>query len=235
MEVFLKGLQNKYPENENINYLVTHEVELNFVLLGYISDAFQRMDEEEFFPHLMSLLESLVFFYQKYSLIDDVKDRVNLFHQDVNDIISKDLFGKKGLSDQILCTKGCSKCCSQLVTVTKSEAELLLPFTHSIDLERLKKQSAATLDTWTDVLQESEGRCVFLDQKDGSCRVWSKRPANCRNYFVIGSNEGCSVFKRDPDISRSLKSVYADICISAFYSLDGGGISLAQYMHEKLT
>lgn len=234
MDVLLSGLARKYPENESIKFLVERRVALNFVLTGYITDAFETMPEAEFFPHLMSLLDGVVFFYSKYQDIEDQDLRVRTFHEDVNNIISRDLFGKSGVGDQILCSKGCSNCCSQFVTVSKSEAELLLKNASSVDLPRLQKQSLADLDSWTERLTESEGSCVFLNASNGACNVWSDRPANCRNYFVTGSNDHCSVFKRNPDISRSVKSILADVCITAFYSLDGGEQSLSHYLYERL-
>ena len=234
MDVLLTGLAQKYPENVSINFLVKHEVTLNFVLTGYITDAYETMPEEEFYPHLMSLLDGVVYFYSKYQDITDQELRVQNFHEDVNNIISRDLYGQSGLGDKILCSKGCSSCCSQFVPVTKSEAALLLKHSVELDLNRLEKQARLTLDNWTEELTEKEGTCVFLNSQDGSCSVWTHRPASCRNYYVTGSNQYCSVFDRDPEKSRSVKSILADVCISAFYSLDGGEVSLSKYLHEKL-
>lgn len=234
MNILLSGLSQKYPENVSISFLVEHRISLNYVLTGYIAHAYESMPESEFFPHLMSLLDGVVYFYSKYQDISDQELRVKNFHQDVNDIISRDLFGKSGVGDHILCSKGCSSCCSQFVTVSRSEAELLLRKSLILDIHRLQIQSAQNLDTWTDKLSESEGACVFLNSLDGSCTVWEDRPANCRNYFVTGSNQHCSVFNRNPDVSRSVKSNLADVCISAFYSLDGGEHSLSKYLYEKL-
>jgi Fe-S-cluster containining protein len=182
----------------------------------------------------MSLLDGVVFFYKKYSRILKQADRVQIFHEDVDDIIMKNVFRDKEQSDKILCSKGCSDCCSQLVTVSKSEAELLSKVSGEHDRNQLKKQYQLTTDNWTQNLGEDEGKCIFLNQIDGSCTVWTQRPANCRNYFVSGSNRHCSVFKRNADLSSSIKSVYADVCISAFYALDGGEVSLSDYLYEKL-
>lgn len=230
MELLLKGLAAKYPDNESIVYLNHHQVQLNFVVVGYITDAFEVLTEEEFHPHLLSLLETVTFFHQKYHAIKDSRERVLTFHRDINEIISRDLFGKDGLGEEIVCSKGCYGCCSQLVSITKSEGELLLSAHKELDKGRLQKQAHLSTDTWTDKLTEEEALCVFLDKSDGSCSVWSHRPANCRNYFVSGSNEYCSVFKRNPEISVSHKSIYADLCVSAFYSLDGGEISLSTFL-----
>lgn len=234
MEVLLKGLNEQYPENESIKFLLDHRVQLNFVLMGYIADSFQALPTEKFYPHLMSLLDSVVFFYQKYQDIPAGGTRVKTFHQDVNEIISQDLFGKNDLGDKIICSKGCSSCCSQLVSLTPSEGELLLGRIHTIDRERLQKQANLNEDNWTVRLTEADGRCVFLNSIDGSCSVWMDRPANCRNYFVMGANSGCSVFKRDAEVSRSVKSIYADVCISAFYSLEGGTTSMSSFLHQRL-
>lgn len=233
MDLLLSGLARKYPENASIQFLVEHEIELNFVLLGHITEVYGRMPQEEFFPHLMRLLEGVAYFYGKYQDIDDQDLRVNQFHADVDDIIARDLFGQSVRVEQVLCGKGCSGCCSQLVTVTASEAELLMKSAPAVDLERLSKQAQATLDNWTDHLTPEEGKCVFLDAQNGSCTVWAQRPANCRNYFVTGSNLHCSVFNRNPDVSRSLKSIMADVCISAFYSLEKGGQSMSEYLYRR--
>ncbi|MBA2406288.1 MAG: YkgJ family cysteine cluster protein [Bdellovibrionales bacterium] len=232
--LLLQGLDQNFPGNSSIVFMLKHEVIINFVLRDYIADAFERMPETQFFEHLQKLLDGVVFFYKKYSQISASDERVRTFHLDVNEIIARNLFGEDGISSQVLCTKGCSDCCSQLVTVSKSEAELLISQLSSSDKLQLARQINLTTDNWIEQLSEEEGKCVFLDQADGSCRVWEDRPANCRNYFVTGSNKHCSVFKRDPDLSRSIKSVYADVCISAFYALDGGEVSMSDYLYEKL-
>lgn len=231
----MQGLDQKFPGNENISFLLVKNISLNFVLRDYIADAFEKLPEQDFFPHLMSLLEGVVFFYKKYERIPNLENRVKLFHNDVNEIISKNLFGIGGMEDKILCSKGCSDCCSQLVTVSKSEAELLLKTGDKLDREQLRPQRQLTTDDWTQKLTEEEGKCIFLNRNDGACNVWENRPANCRNYFVMGSNQHCSVFRRDPELSHSIKSMYADVCISAFYALDGGEVSLSNYLYEKLS
>ena len=231
----MHGLDKKFPDNKNIRFLLEHKIIINFVLRDYLADAFESLPEKDFFSHLLSLLDGVVFFYKKYDRISDFDNRVKVFHQDVNDIISKNLFGEGGMADKILCSKGCSDCCSQLVTVSKSEAELLLKTKVKLNLERLKKQQGLTTDDWTLQLSEEEGKCVFLNQENGACNIWEDRPANCRNYFVMGSNKHCSVFKREPELSHSIKSMYADVCISAFYALDGGEVSMSDYLYEKLS
>ncbi len=167
--------------------------------------------------------------------MENSESRVKIFHDDVNEIISKNLFNGSHVSNEILCSKGCSDCCSQLVTISKSEVSLLLKIPVKINLEQLKKQHHLTTDNWTQELSEEEGKCVFLNRDNGACNVWEHRPANCRNYFVTGSNKHCSVFRRDPNLSLSLKSVYADVCISAFYALDGGEASMSDFLYEKLS
>lgn len=229
-----RGLDNKFPQNESLRFLIENDVIINFVLRDYIADAFDKLPEKDFFNHLMTLLDGVVFFYKKYNSISDLIQRVRVFHTDVDETIAKNLFGENSIGSEILCSKGCSDCCSQLVTVSKSEAEYLLASKNNIDREQLVKQSQCTTENWTQNLNEEEGKCVFLNRRDGSCDVWKHRPANCRNYFVTGSNKSCSVFNRNPDLSRSIKSVYADVCISAFYSLDGGEVSLSNYLYEKL-
>lgn len=233
--LLLKGLDQKFPTNESIGFLLEHDITINFVLRDYIADAFEKLPEKDFFPHLLSLLDGVVFFYKKYDRIPDREYRVKVFHNDVNEIISKNLFGESGMADKILCSKGCSDCCSQLVTVSKSEADLLLKAPVTVDVAQLKLQHQLTTDNWTLNLTEQEGKCVFLNQANGACNVWDDRPANCRNYFVMGSNQHCSVFKRDPELSHSIKSMYADVCISAFYALDGGEVSMSNYLYEKLS
>jgi Fe-S-cluster containining protein len=230
--LLLEGLAGKFPENESINFLLENDVTLNFVLRDYIADAFEKLPEEIFFSHLMKLLDGVVFFYKKYERILQSDQRVQVFHEDVNEIINKNLFSDEK-SNKILCSKGCSDCCSQLVTVSKSEVEFLIKSNVEIDLNQLRKQYQLTTDNWTQKLTEEEGKCIFLSRADGSCKVWQDRPANCRNYFVSGSNKHCSVFRRNPDLSLAVKSIYADVCISAFYALEGGEISLSDYLYEK--
>ena len=215
--------------------MLEHKITINFVLRDYIADAFEKLPEDDFFNHLKSLLDGVVFFYKKYLKVENFETRVKIFHDDVNEILSKNLFNGSDASNNILCSKGCSDCCSQLVTVSKSEVSLLLKTSAKINLEQLKKQHHLNTDNWTQELSEEEGKCVFLNRDNGACNVWEDRPANCRNYFVTGSNKHCSVFRRDPNLSLSLKSVYADVCISAFYALDGGEASMSAFLYEKLS
>lgn len=224
-------LLQKHRSHPAVDFLVGNSVSLNFVLHDYLLEAHERLPEDKFTPHFLKLMESVVFFYQKYLSIPDSIERVKAFHSDVDEIISRDLFGPSGVGNQLLCTKGCSSCCSQPLSVTASEVKLLkLQIAENkliLDRQRLKRQQGVGIERWTVVLTEDQGKCVFLNPEDGTCRVWSQRPANCRNYFVSGSNSYCSVFNRDPDRSLSHKSILADACISAFYSLDGGSATLA--------
>lgn len=222
----------KFSDRENVAFISRHNISLNFVLHDYLLEAHKRLPEEKFYNHFLGLLDSVVFFYKKYSLISDPLERTRTFHRDVDEIISRDIFGPQIAQFEILCSKGCSSCCSQPVTVTQSEARLLEMAVRTknltIDIDRIKHQQGLNMETWIQALSEEEGRCVFLNSHNGSCEVWRERPANCRNYFVSGSNQFCSIFKRNPTLSHSHKSILADTCISAFYSLDGGGGPLAE-------
>lgn len=232
MTSMLQKLEQLGVAPSTISYLLEHEVGFNYVLFGHINDIGQDLSDEDFLKHLLKILESVVFFHRKYLGMDGPK-RVHEFHRDVDEIISKNLFGQAG--HEIICSKGCSNCCSQQVFVTQSEARILAKHMTEDKVANVLKQSGLTDVTWTQNLSEPEARCVFLDIKDGSCQVWSQRPANCRNYFVTGTNEFCSVFKRDSERSRSLKSILADVCISAFYSVEGGILPLPDLLAVKTT
>lgn len=228
----IDGLLLKFSDRESVTFLTQNKITFNFVLHDYLLEAFARLPEDKFHHHFFGLLDSVVFFYKKYSAISDPLERTRIFHRDVNEIISRDIFGPQALGAEILCTKGCSSCCSQLVSLTQSEAKLLKQNMEEksllVDWPRLNRQRGLDMETWTKTLTEEQAKCVFLNSQDGSCVVWKDRPANCRNYFVSGTNQFCSVFNRNSDLSRSHKSILADTCISAFYALDGGAYPLAE-------
>lgn len=226
----LQQLLEKFPEDKSLQFIQQHQITLNYVLESFLLDLPQD-------SQALRLLEGVVFFYQKYQCITDAAKRTKVFHQDVDDIISRDLFGVAGLGHEIICSKGCSSCCSQPVMVTQSEANLLMETARlksvGIDWDKIEKQKDLNMESWTTSLQEAEARCVFLENTSGACQVWENRPANCRNYFVTGSNAHCSIFNRNSDISRSMKSILADVCISAFYALEQGDLMLAEVLFRQ--
>ena len=80
------------------------------------------------------------------------------------------------------CRKGCSACCYQRVAITEQEAEELTSYLTSDDVAHLGKQLGRAVEDYT--ILSADSRCVFLDEKSGSCRVYDKRPLICRNHYA---------------------------------------------------
>lgn len=113
-------------------------------------------------------------------------------HEQIDDF-SKDFF-ENPLQDKPSCNKGCSFCCYNFISVSKSEAKLLAHSIKdknlSIDKTQLLIQSRHTDEHRWSKLEYKDRRCVFL--KNNECSVYENRPASCRNYFVTSNPESCN-------------------------------------------
>jgi len=133
---------------------------------------------------------------------------------------------------EFACEKGCAACCTQNVTITAVEGELLL---HHVREHKLEKWLADSLQDWngkkakkpamthnafarnclqgveTDMgappLQQKV--CLFLGE-DNSCRVYEARPFGCRCFFSL---EDCrtSGTAKQPDELLGINTVTMQI------------------------
>ena len=124
--------------------------------------------------------------------------------------------------DQATCKKGCATCCHIGVQTTESEAKQLANLIKTgevkIDMDLLREQAAFTGDDFAYATQPREkSRCVFLGD-DNACRVYEKRPTNCRKYLVRSDPKNCVVDGvRKPEV---LASVDLETMASGFFDLD---------------
>lgn len=109
----------------------------------------------------------------------------------------------------ISCRKGCGACCRQLVPISRTEAERLLPMVQGLSPERravLEARFAAAESALAAAdLKERKGRadrelstgyfalgipCPFLEEE--SCSIHPDRPLVCREYLVTSPAELCA-------------------------------------------
>jgi Fe-S-cluster containining protein len=101
--------------------------------------------------------------------------------------------------DDIICRKGCSFCCKQNVDISEEEGYLLLTYARQkgiyIDRQYLKKQNAVK-DKMAIAFDPTVNSCVFLDKDKGECKVYTVRPASCRNFYSVDdSADRCDTVK----------------------------------------
>ena len=88
-------------------------------------------------------------------------------------------------AERLQCGRGCSRCCTDGITVFEIEAE------------RIRRNHAALLD---EGIPHPPGACAFLDA-DGACRIYDDRPYVCRSEGVplrwLESDEERTVELRD--------------------------------------
>ncbi len=132
-------------------------------------------------------------------------DRADLFHRILDEmldgLIARDQrFGYP----PPFCHKGCSNCCHELVYCTSEEADLIVRHCQAagiaFDQERLIRQlqhvetdaqgDHTGVTTWNDQ-PKADQSCVFLDEADGSCRIWAVRPMVCRAHLAEGTDAHC--------------------------------------------
>ena len=119
------------------------------------------------------------------------------------------------------CRKGCSACCHIRVQVTNSEARQIAKIVRSgdvpVDMDRLREQAAFEGNDFEYAVQPREkNRCVFLSE-DGACRIYLKRPTNCRKYLVESDPKYCD---GPNDNVRALVDIETEIMASGFGDLD---------------
>lgn len=141
----------------------------------------------------------------------------------------------KDKAPPISCKRGCAHCCHMFVAATRSEAKHLtmVAATHDIpiDIERLRKQSTMTDDTWTKMPIKDQA-CVFLDTQTKECRVYNDRPLSCRKYFVTSNPEICNINLNPGGIAAIFCNIEAEIVSTAWMTVDGCG-NLAELLLKE--
>lgn len=135
----------------------------------------------------------------------------------------------------ITCSKGCSACCFSYVTITDTEARLLVSHCKknniSINQERLSKQAQQSIDNWME-LELKDRKCVFLDD-EGSCSVYDARPGVCRKHLVTADSRKCIESSTLPKNER-IFNLQAELMISALWQVRPFG-SMAEMLNADIT
>lgn len=135
----------------------------------------------------------------------------------------------------ISCKMGCNFCCHVHVSITDSEADLLLHTAKTegiaIDMPLLKRQAEASdHDEWSKIPYKHRS-CVFL--KEGICTNYASRPTACRKYFVITPPAECDFSdNRSREVEHTFNP-HVEAISEAFLQADNHG-SMAQKLYQKL-
>jgi Fe-S-cluster containining protein len=134
------------------------------------------------------------------------------------------------------CTKGCSACCYQLVSVSFIEALVVADYlvrNRTLDeiallKEELKIQSdRLRFERNRLTLFEARVPCAFLKLSApyvGECTVYGSRPLACRLQYVVSDPKHCSPDSPDPNVG--LVDV-SKLHVSALRAITGGSPQLA--------
>lgn len=95
-----------------------------------------------------------------------------------------------GLSENIVCKKGCSHCCNQHVMVSAVEAQYMV--SHGLEMAHpneelliLKKDNISNIDKYDGI------PCPLLDIDNGCCSQYEIRPLVCRLFAAIDNPKYC--------------------------------------------
>jgi Fe-S-cluster containining protein len=118
----------------------------------------------------------------------------------------------------VQCTRGCTACCFQNVTVNEAEADRAYAAAfhagHELDVERLRVQGATPDPDAYLRLPREVRRCVML-KDDGDCAIYEARPASCRVYRVVSPPEHCDTEKHPGHSTLAVIVPLAEVVISA--------------------
>ncbi len=155
----------------------------------------------------------------------DASSVANKTHMAMNAVLEHDRAKNPG-SENIQCGKGCSHCCREAVEIWPQEAALLAGVVYdtgmTLDMARLERQSAYTVDTWRQQPMADKA-CAFLDG-DGACMVYESRPNACRKLLVVTDPALCDAEKSKPDSVGRWFSWEAELMESAALEVFGVGL-----------
>lgn len=146
-------------------------------------------------------------------------------HIAMDDLLQRDRAKSTG-SENIQCGKGCNHCCREAVEIWPQEAVLLAGVVHdtgmTLDMTRLERQSAYTVDTWRQQPMADKA-CAFLGS-DGACTVYESRPNACRKLLVVTDPALCDAEKSKPDSVGRWFSWEAELMESAALEVFGAAL-----------
>lgn len=146
---------------------------------------------------------------------------------------------KSEMASKASCVSGCSSCCHQPIMLSDEEAEHIIAFIKSknieIDLEKLKEQAKWEKEDYYKNENSKKTGCVFLND-NYKCSIYSHRPAACRSYFVVSHPTFCRLKYRHSHQQFAIAiNSKAEMIISALWSLSKGKIEpLAKKVHNIL-
>ncbi|WP_413294623.1 YkgJ family cysteine cluster protein [Bdellovibrio sp. HCB185ZH] len=149
----------------------------------------KQLDAETFKAFLLSLDNELSRVRDDLMEVPTGTLRARALHA----LVEEEIDSEKDI--QISCRKGCAACCHMEVEVTSHEARILgnlVKEGHTIDRERLKKQSQRELQDpqWKQGKRNADNPCVFLND-EGSCSIYEHRPVMCRRHSVTTPAKNC--------------------------------------------
>lgn len=105
--------------------------------------------------------------------------------EQIIELVEQEKLGYRSAGVPVTCSKGCSACCAQQISVTKKEVQTIIDSGVDIDMERLSSQN----ENW----EESDKTCVFL--KHNLCSIYDIRPMKCIHYMVNTPPDRCMTKK----------------------------------------
>ncbi len=188
-----------YNESEykNKQWVETHVLNNgDFVFYGTLYNELPHISSAIFWGEIRKIAEQYLF---------TKTNRTAIFHERINDQL--DGLVKKEIAQGYpppFCHKGCCNCCYEPVLCTDEEANDITAFCNEnnipIDYDKVERQLKFivvddelnfTGETNWNNQHEDDQSCVFLDQQDNSCRIWSVRPFVCRVHLAEKTDKYC--------------------------------------------
>lgn len=163
------------------------------------------------------MIEQNVVIFHRRSRAETPVEVAKWMHRRVDKAMhERDERDPEGTAD-VKCTRGCSACCYQHVSLAEPEAKLALGAAlwagHVIDGERLRKQAVVDADGHQR-LSHADRRCVML-KDDGDCAIYEHRPTACRTYRVISDPADCDTESNARGGVLALSTPMAEVVVSA--------------------
>lgn len=97
-----------------------------------------------------------------------------------------------------ICKKGCCDCCTADFPISVDEFFLIV---NALEIGGNKAQLLLYRNDATEMLKSAPlntNRCLFVDEKDGSCKIYDVRPLICREYGSVRfGNDLCKKIQKD--------------------------------------
>lgn len=144
-----------------------------------------RQAEEKFYEYFRH-------FYEQIERVPKGYER-GLAIMQAMDLIMKKAENSLPDGKKLSCKKNCSHCCHMRVSVSDSEADVMVSHIKrlGLTLERGRLLAQQNLVTENYPTLSWEDRACPLLSKDGSCSIYQWRPTACRKYAVVSPPEMC--------------------------------------------